>query len=83
MSLHSGRIKEEEREGLGGAGGIQQTRTKMGLSDVGTRRGRAMVTGTENEGDFCGYKRSYSISVRTGISAFGEIPPLWKKGKKR
>lgn len=55
----------------------------MGLSDGGTGRDRAMAMGTENEGDYCGCKRTYGISARDGISVFGEMAPLWKEEVKR
>lgn len=42
-----------------------------------------MVLGTKKEGDCYGYKRSCDVLVRAGISAFGEMPPLWKKKGRR
>ena len=47
---------------------------------MGTRRGRAMATGTENEGDCFGGKACYIVSTRARISAFREMPPLGKEG---
>ena len=49
---------------------------------MGTRRGRAMATETENEGDCCGYKRSCGVLARVGISAFGEMPLCGKRGRR-